>query len=377
MREAKNIFAVDLFCGAGGLTYGLETAGISVKLGVDIDPDCAHPIEANSKARFLQADVASLDKDILNEYLTGADFTLIAGCAPCQPFSTYSRSAKQKHGEKAGEKRNEDWRLAEHFGNLIQKLQPDLVAMENVPPLAQQDVFQVFLNKLEGYWVDWKVIECHTIGLPQTRKRLVLVASKLGPISIPVFDLPRVTIRSAIGKLPEIVAGGQDPDDKLHKSSRLSSINLQRIRCSLPGGTWRDWPERLRSSCHLKESGATYPSVYGRMDWESPAPTITTQCFGYGNGRFGHPDQDRAISLREAAMLQGFPRNYAFIPEGDAVSFSKVGRLIGNAVPVTLGTVIGNLIKEHVALYDYVQESQDLKATVAPIKSDELSHCDM
>ena len=349
MQATGEIFAVDLFCGAGGLTYGLESAGIAVKLGVDIDPNCAHAIEANSNAKFLQADVASLDVNYIKDALKGADFTLLAGCAPCQPFSTYSRAAKQRHGEGAGEGRSEDWRLAEHFGNVIRKVQPDIVTMENVPPLAQQPVFKTFLDMLQGYWVDWRVIECNSIGLPQTRKRLVLVASKLGPIKIPDFDLPRQTVKSTIGDLPSISAGQQDPGDRLHKASRLSSINLERIQSSVPGGTWRDWPERLLSSCHTKESGATYPSVYGRMEWDSPAPTITTQCFGYGNGRFGHPEQDRAISLREAAMLQGFPRNYSFLPEGESVSFAKVGRLIGNAVPVTLGAVIGRFIRQHVA----------------------------
>lgn len=351
MQETDKIYAVDLFCGVGGLTYGLEKAGISVRLGVDIDSDCAHPIEINSHAKFLQADVASLDHTIVGKSLEGGDFKLFAGCAPCQPFSTYSRAAKQKHGKSAGENRSQDWRLVEYFGNIIKKVQPDLVTMENVPPLTQQDIFLHFVDRLKGYWVDWKIIECQTIGLPQTRKRLVLLASKLGPIKIPDFDLPRTTVKSTIGDLPAIMAGEQDPDDKLHKASSLIAINLKRIRSSLPGGTWRDWPIHLRSSCHRKETGTTYTSVYGRMEWNSPAPTITTQCFGYGNGRFGHPEQDRAISLREAAMLQGFPRNYSFIPDGEPVIFAKIGRLIGNAVPVTLGKVIGSLIKEHIAVY--------------------------
>ena len=163
--------------------------------------------------------------------------------------------------------------------------------------------------------------------------------------------MPRTTVKSTIGDLPAIVAGEQDPDNKLHKASSLSTLDLKRIRCSLPGGTWRDWPVNLRSSCHRKETGTTYPSVYGRMMWDSPAPTITTQCFGYGNGRFGHPEQDRAISLREAAMLQGFSRDYSFIPNGQPVLFAKIGRFIGNAVPVTLGKVIGELIKEHIAVF--------------------------
>lgn len=348
MSKAKKIFAVDLFCGAGGLTYGLERAGINVKLGIDIDPACAHPIEQNSKAEFLQADVAALDHAVIENAFRGGHFTLLAGCAPCQPFSTYSRTAKKKHGKNAGEKRSEDWRLVEYFGKIVQSTQPDLITMENVAPLAQQAVFKEFLDGLEGYWVDWKIVECDRLGLPQTRKRLVVLASKLGPITIPEFDVPKKTVKSVIGKLPAITAGGQDPADRLHRASQLSPTNLKRIRHSLPGGTWRDWPDELRSACHVKKTGATYPSVYGRMEWSAPAPTITTQCFGYGNGRFGHPEQDRAISLREAAMLQGFPRAYSFIPDDEPVTFSKIGRLIGNAVPVTLGKAVGNLLVQHV-----------------------------
>lgn len=352
MSKSRKIVAVDLFCGAGGLTYGLECAGINVKLGIDIDPACAHPIEANSKAKFLQADVASLKTTEIEKVFGGGDFKLLAGCAPCQPFSTYSRAAKQKHGDEAGGNRNEDWRLVEHFANLIRKTQPDLVTMENVAPLALQPVFKEFIGGLDDYWFDWRVVECSTLGLPQKRKRLVLLASKLGPISIPEFSCPAKTVKSVIGRLPAISAGGQDPLDRLHRASRLSPLNLERIRNSVPGGTWRDWSDDLRSSCHIKDTGATYPSVYGRMEWDAPAPTVTTQCFGYGNGRFGHPEQDRAISLREAAMLQGFPQNYSFIPDTESVSFAKVGRFIGNAVPVTLGKVVGELLVQHVAQYD-------------------------
>lgn len=347
--NAPEIVAVDLFCGVGGLTYGLQSSGIKVKLGVDIDPDCAYPIESNSDATFLEADVGSLDAKVVTGVFENSEVSFLAGCAPCQPFSTYSRAAKQKHGDAAGDNRSKDWRLVEHFANLVEHVQPDLVTMENVPPLAQQPVFELLLKKLKGYWVDWRVVECQTIGLPQTRKRLVLVASRLGPIAIPEFEKPIMTVRSVIGDLPKLEAGGQDPDDPLHRASKLSAVNLRRIRHSKPGGTWRDWPSDLRASCHLKETGATYPSVYGRMKWDSPAPTITTQCFGYGNGRFGHPEQDRAISLREASMLQGFPKNYSFLPDERSASFDKLGRLIGNAVPVKLGQIIGELFAEHVA----------------------------
>jgi DNA (cytosine-5)-methyltransferase 1 len=346
MNGTKPIAAADLFCGVGGLTFGLEMAGIDVRLGVDIDPTCEHPIRENTQARFLHADVATLDPKLIISALGEAEVTLLAGCAPCQPFSTYARAARRENNAILED--GADWRLVSSFGSLVGRIKPDLVTMENVPPLAAQPVFQTFLKQLEGYWIDHRIVECAFLGLPQTRKRLVLVASKLGPIRIPGFDIQRSCVRDAIGNLPAIAAGEEAPEDRLHRASKLSAVNLERIRSSTPGGTWRDWPDTLRSACHSKKSGATYPSVYGRMKWDAPAPTITTQCFGYGNGRFGHPEQDRAISLREAAMLQGFPRQYSFLPDNEPVSFAKLGRLIGNAVPVTLSHAIGTIITEHV-----------------------------
>jgi DNA (cytosine-5)-methyltransferase 1 len=147
--------------------------------------------------------------------------------------------------------------------------------------------------------------------------------------------------------LPPIEAGEADSKDMLHLASTLSDKNLERIRASKPGGTWRDWPHHLLADCHKVDSGKTYPSVYGRMEWDKPAPTITTQSYGFGNGRFGHPEQDRAISLREAAILQGFPKSYKFVPPGEVIHFKRVGRLIGNAVPVELGRAIAKSIIKH------------------------------
>jgi DNA (cytosine-5)-methyltransferase 1 len=348
MTDRGNIVGVDLFCGAGGLTYGLERAGIEVRLAIDVDKSCEYPIRRNTKASFLHRDVDRLNPSAITDAFDNAKVSLLAGCAPCQPFSTYSRSAKRHGPKRRGRGDAEDWKLVARFGELIRKTQPCLVTMENVPPLGRHDAFSELLGYLEGYHTDYRIVECCSIGLPQKRMRLVVVASKLGPIHLPEFDLERTTVRSAIGALPAISAGGHDPSDKLHRASRLSEINLARIRASKPGGTWRDWPAELRAACHARDTGETYPSVYGRMAWDGPAPTITTQCFGYGNGRFGHPEQDRAISLREAAMLQGFPRNYSFISDDEEPSFAKLGRLIGNAVPVTLGETIGRLLVEHV-----------------------------
>lgn len=337
------ITAVDLFCGLGGLTHGLVRGGVQVNAGVDIDANCRFPFESNNPAVFIQQDVDSLEVADLSKYLEGGEVTLLAGCAPCQPFSTYSRSGRNSEYES-------QWPLVRAFGRLVKKIKPDLVTMENVPQLADHEVFKKFLGDLRGYKKWWAVVDCTSFGIPQTRKRLVLLASRLG--SDELHLIPRggrpTTVRDAIGALRPINAGEIDKDDAMHASPLLSDLNMRRIRASLPGGTWRDWPEELQADCHRKATGATYPSVYGRMEWDKPGPTMTTQCFGYGNGRFGHPEQDRAISLREAAILQTFPAGYRFAAEGEKIRFSQMGRLIGNAVPVQLGEIIAESLIAHV-----------------------------
>jgi DNA (cytosine-5)-methyltransferase 1 len=343
-RAATPITAVDLFCGAGGLTHGLIKGGITVVAGIDVDKSCRYPYEKNNAAHFLERDIKALPASEIKGLFAGAVTTLLAGCAPCQPFSTYSRS---------GRKRGEDsqWALVASFGRLVREVQPDLVTMENVPSLEAHPVFLEFLENLEGYQVSYANVECSKLGIPQSRKRFVLVASRLdGPeLSVPVDDRRKAaTVRKTIAGLPPLAAGEADSRDPLHIACRLSDLNLKRIRASKPGGTWRDWKPSLRAACHRKSSGDTYPSVYGRMEWDEPAPTMTTQCFGYGNGRFGHPEQDRAITLREAAMLQTFPRGYVFAAPGERVRFSHMGRLIGNAVPVRLGQLIAETFVQHV-----------------------------
>jgi len=177
-------------------------------------------------------------------------------------------------------------------------------------------------------------------GLAQHRPRLVMLASRLGPIEL--IDPKQLkwrsyTVKEAIGDLPALKAGETDKEDPLHQAGSLSPLNLERIRASHPGGSWRDWDTDLVADCHKKTTGKTYPSVYGRMSWDEPAPTITTQFYGFGNGRFGHPEQDRAISLREGAILQSFPKSYKFKAPGKPIYIKTIGRLIGNAVPVKLG----------------------------------------
>lgn len=337
------IDAVDLFCGAGGLTHGLGQAGVNVRLGVDIDPACKYPYEANNKAKFLLKSVEDIDGAELNHYFEESTYSLLSGCAPCQTFSTYNQKAC------SSDKR---WWLLLQFARLIDETLPDLVTMENVPGLVNRDVFKQFIENLHknGYSTFYKVINSAEYGLPQRRKRLVLLASRLGKIRLLTpeeLNVVQKTVEDAIGKLPSLEAGEIDPSDPLHQSSELSELNLKRIRASKPGGTWRDWPVELRAACHRKESGKTYSGVYARMRWDEPAPTMTTQYFGFGNGRFGHPEQDRAISLREGAIFQGFPKNYKFVPPDRPVMKKCIGRMIGNAVPVKLGEVIGKSIFAH------------------------------
>lgn len=339
------ITCVDLFCGLGGLTHGLSKGGVRVVAGIDVDADCRFPYEQNNKSKFIEQDVRELTGDDVRALWRRGTHTLLAGCAPCQSFSTYSQKGRQA-------REDSEWNLVAAFGRLVVESQPDLVTMENVPRLLDHRVFSRFLRSLAAYKVWFEPIQCAQYRVPQTRKRLVLLASRLGSIALQppatIGEGDAVTVRRVIAHLPRVRAGETDPLDRLHAACKLSDINLRRIRASRPGGTWRDWHPSLVAECHTKMSGDTYPSVYGRMEWDRPAPTITTQCFGYGNGRFGHPEQDRAITLREAALLQTFPHSYQFLRDGEAARFSVLGRLIGNAVPVRLGEIIAETLVQHV-----------------------------
>lgn len=344
--DAASVACIDLFCGAGGLTHGLMLEGLPVVAGIDLDPACRFPYEENnSSAQFLKRDVRTVTPDEIKRLFGDADVTILAGCAPCQPFSTYAQ--RYELDGKDGK-----WGLLYQFARLAKGTMPDIITMENVPTIAKHEVFQDFVDTLErlGYEVWHDVVDSSRYGVPQMRRRMVLLASRHGDITMipPTRKKPK-TVKQAIGRLRPLGAGESAPQDKLHVASTLSEMNLARIRVSKPGGTWRDWPRSLVAKCHRAESGRTYPGVYGRMEWDKPAPTMTTQCYGFGNGRFGHPEQDRAISLREAAILQSFPPGYAFFPKGEKVHFKVLGRLIGNAVPVDLGRAIGRSITRHLA----------------------------
>lgn len=354
------IKAIDLFCGVGGITHGFIKSGIDVIAGVDIDKSCKFAYEYNNinsdgnKSIFIQSSVADIDSEFLGNLISDSDFTVLAGCAPCQPFSRHQKNKKDRD-------KHEKWGLLNDFMVHIKNIYPDIISMENVPEIVTESIFRDFINLLGElkYNISYKIINSADYGVPQRRRRLILLASKLGEIKLinPTHKNSHVTVKDVIYNLPKIKAGERDKIDRLHHSARLSPLNLKRIKASIPGGTWHDWDSELLPNCYLKSSGKSYTSVYGRMEWDKVAPTLTTQFTMYGTGRFGHPDQDRAISLREGAIIQTFPINYKF-NEDENYSKTVISRHIGNAVPVRLGEIIG------ISIVDHINSRRDINGSV-------------
>lgn len=339
------IEAIDLFCGIGGLTCGLRKAKIDVVAGLDNDKTCKDAYVDNNDAEFICADISEYDFSEMKNKYSKDSIRVLVGCAPCQPFSSHTFKSKKEKDSR--------WNLISYFIDAIDALDPHVVSMENVRGITKTDVFLEFVEQLKKrrYKVDYDVLFCPDYGMPQSRSRLVLLASKLGDIKVPKPTHSKdsyVGAKEVIGALPPIKAGETCKKDPMHTAAGLTEINMKRMRASKPGGSWRDWDKSLLPNCYKRESGQSYVSVYGRMTWDNVSPTITTQFYNYGTGRFGHPEQDRALSLREGAMLQTFPRNYSF---GRHVNVSTIARHIGNAVPPDLGKLIGKTIKKHVIEY--------------------------
>ncbi len=349
----KTIKVIDLFCGIGGLTHGLIKEGLDVVAGIDNDSSCKFGYEYNNKTQFIDKDILKVTAEQVNGLFGPKkdSIRVLAGCAPCQPFSKLNlKEVTEKQLEPLGK-----------FAQLIAETLPDIVSMENVSGLADVKKYPVFANFLKtlddnGYKYKYEVVDVSEFGVPQKRKRLVLLASKFGDISLikRTHKDKRVTVRDVISHLEPIKDGDVSKKDPLHRTRKLAPINLKRIKATPHnGGNSDSWSDDLMLECHKKESGKTYSStVYGRMRWDEPAPTMTTQCIGLGNGRFGHPKQDRAISLREAAIFQTFPENYKFVPSDEPIVVARVAKFIGNAVPVRLGSVIGKSIKSHLKSYE-------------------------
>lgn len=347
LHRQVNASVVDLFCGCGGLSYGFRKEGFHVSRGYDIDDSCRYPFEENNDAPLRHLDIAALTSDELKQAFRKDAPRVLVGCAPCQPFSKYSQRSKSSH-----------WQLIQEFSRLVTETKPHVLSMENVPPLVTfqgGSVFKRFVRNLKRaqYEVNWDILYGPNFGLPQTRSRLVLIASRLGfAPALPNVSVSKdqyLNVRDAIGDLPPLQAGESNRSDPMHKCCRLSPLNVKRIRASQPGGSWKDWDPELLANCHRASSGASFRSVYGRMRWDQPGPTITTQFYGYGRGRFGHPTQDRALSLREGADLQSFPRSYRFVKDDEQPHITVVGRQIGNAVPIVMAQAIASAIATHLS----------------------------
>lgn len=333
--------ALDFFCGAGGLTRGFLNMGIEVRAGIDLNQSCKRTYEANnSPARFIPGDLRALSGADIAPLVDGIsrDELIFMGCAPCQPFSKQRRTVNRDGGT-----------LLERFGRLVEEFRPGYVIIENVPGIAKvpgNSTYRRFLNRLvnAGYnFADGK-LDAKWFGVPQTRNRWVVIACREGEPSLPekthgTEATPFVTVRNAIHGYPRIRAGEQSVAVPNHRAAQISKLNLDRLAATPRNGGGRlDWPGEFVLDCHRKYEG--HSDVYGRMKWDAPAPTLTCRCFSISNGRYGHPEQDRAISLREAAKLQSFADDYTFYGESQA----SIGAQIGNAVPVKMAEALARTL---------------------------------
>ena len=322
---------------------------MDIVFALDNDPDARRTFLANfPSVLFEPTNIRKVSVDSIRSLVDAErpNPILFCGCAPCQPFT-------KQNTQRQDQKEDDRLPLLSFFAKFIETCNPDIVFVENVPGLQnfsdRTQPFGGFLETLKssGYYGAHEPVSLMKYGVPQSRRRLVLLASRHGPVTLPPktngpgTENPQYeTVKDWIGDLPPIAAGEEHGSVPNHRAAGLSCQNLARIRATPEGGGHRDWPEELRLACHKKFTG--YSDVYGRMSWHTPASGLTTRCISYSNGRFGHPEQDRAISVREAACLQTFPSDFLF--EG---SLSSMSRQIGNAVPVRLATIVGRHIIQH------------------------------
>jgi DNA (cytosine-5)-methyltransferase 1 len=317
--------AIDLFSGCGGLTLGLKQSGFAVKCAIEIDPKASAVYAANHpEVRLEVGDIRNIDASKLRKSLglrAGA-LDLLAGCPPCQGFS---RIRKKNNGRSARDPRNS---LIDEFGVFVQVFKPRYVLLENVPGLLDYYKFKLYLGILraEGYQTRCAILDAADFGVPQRRKRLLVVASRHGCPPGLQPSSSRMSVREAIGGLPKPGSSG----DRLHDMPERRSERIANLIRAIPlnGGGRQALPESMQLACHKASDG--FADVYGRMEWDNVAPTITSGCHNPSKGRFLHPQEHRTISLREASILQGFPRSYLF---DWRLGKESLALMIGNALP--------------------------------------------
>lgn len=345
-KPQPKLRVVDFFCGCGGTSLGLRQAGMSIAAGIDWDEDAGRTFQSIfPRAKFLKKDIRKLRPADLEEVVESCRGSplLFSCCAPCQPFSRH-RSTRRRDSRKY---------LLSGFPKFVRRYLPKYVICENVPKLRRffgsKGPFPALVRYLKrlGYSCATGIVDSQDFGVPQRRRRLVLLASFEGPISIPApthgpgRPEPYSGAWDWIRDLPKLAAGGADSLDPVHRAANLSPLNLRRLRATPPEGSRLDWPASLRLHCH-KGKDRTFTDVYGRIRKNVPASAMTTRCIVLSSGRFGHPVQHRAISAREAACLQTFPLTVKF--QG---SLESMARQIGNAVPVKLARALGEQIAQH------------------------------
>lgn len=323
---ARKFTAIDLFSGCGGLTQGLKDAGYDVKGAVEIDNKARATYALNHPdVPLIGSDISKLSATQLMESLgiKPEELDLLAGCPPCQGFSTL----RSKNGKKSViDERND---LIDEFARLALAIRPRMIMMENVPALYKFDKFIIFVAKLEsaGYSVIHKVLDVSNFGVAQRRKRLILSASRVGEPQLAYETASCFTVRSEISDLPIAGISGDSLHDFL---ATKRTPRIEALIAAIPknGGSRHSLPKEMQLNCHRNTNG--FNDVYGRMHWDSVSPTITSGCTNPSKGRFLHPEENRPITLREAALLQGFPRDYKF-----DVSHGReaIGLMIGNALP--------------------------------------------
>lgn len=322
----------DFFSGCGGTSLGFQNFGFEIIGALDFDKDSAETFRRNfPNAAFIEEDIRKVRPEDLSKIISKKRSTplLFCGCAPCQPFSGQRRQIKDNDARKT---------LLSEFQKFVEFWKPDYIFLENVPGLQNinksDGAFKKFTDGLDkmGYNFNTSIVKASDIGVPQVRKRFILTAAlgnrKIKPISsiVTKYQKSAPSVKDTIGDLPRIAAGETHPTIANHTSAKLSPKNILRIQNTPEGGDRRNWPESLTAGCHKNYKGHT--DVYGRMKWNAPSSTLTTKCTSYSNGRFGHPEQDRAISVREAARLQTFPDSFIFYG-----SLLSCARQVGNAVP--------------------------------------------
>jgi len=330
---------VDLFSGGGGLTVGLKRAGFKILAAVEIDSRAFATYKANHpEAQAYKQDIRTVRGKDLLKLSPGRKIDLVAGCPPCQGYTSLTSKYRRE------DPRNE---LLLEMSRIVREIKPRAVMMENVPGLAKRGklLFDRFLDELSavGYRVNWEILQAADYGVPQTRRRLVLLAGKGFHIPLPPpthSKLPRGhlkawrTLRNVIKNMPdpltleEARARGGPQLFGWHVVRTLSTKNIDRMKKASPGKSWRSIPKKLRPICH-KELNTGFSNVYGRLSWDQVSSTITGGCTTFSKGRFGHPQENRTISVREAALIQTFPSNYIL----DTLFMDDVCDIVGNALP--------------------------------------------